>query len=49
VLPELRVQNKYERMEFAEWAQNNEVPFNKVWFSDEAHFHLDNVANKQNV
>jgi hypothetical protein len=36
-------------MEFAEWAQNNEVSFNKVWFSDEAHFHLDGVVNKENV
>jgi hypothetical protein len=36
-------------MAFAEWAQNNEVSFNNVWFSDEAHFHLDGVVNKQNA
>jgi hypothetical protein len=36
-------------MAFAEWAYNNEVSFNNVWFSDEAHFHLDDVVNKQNV
>jgi hypothetical protein len=30
-------------MAFAEWAQNNEASFNNVWFSDEAHFHLDGV------
>jgi hypothetical protein len=45
----LRVQYKHERMAFAEWAQNTEVSFNIVWFSDEAHFHLDGVVNKQNV
>jgi hypothetical protein len=27
--------------------QNNEVSFNNVWFSDEAHFHLYGVVNKQ--
>jgi hypothetical protein len=36
-------------MAFAEWTQNNEVSFSKVWFSDEAHFHLDGIVNKQNV
>jgi hypothetical protein len=36
-------------MTFAEWAQNNEVTFNNVWFSDEAYFHWDGVVNKQNV
>jgi hypothetical protein len=36
-------------MAFAEWAQNNEVSFNNVWFSDKAHFHLDGVVNKQTV
>jgi hypothetical protein len=49
VLLELSVQNKYQRMTFAEWAQNNEVLFNNIWFSDEAHFNLDGVVNKQNV
>jgi hypothetical protein len=46
VLPKLTVQNKHQRMTFA---QNNEVSLNNVWFSDEAHFHLNGVANKQNV
>jgi hypothetical protein len=36
-------------MAFAEWAQNNEASFNNVGFSDEAHFYLDGVVNKQNV
>jgi hypothetical protein len=36
-------------MAFAEGAQNNEVSFNNDRFSDEAHFHLDGVVNKQNV
>jgi hypothetical protein len=36
-------------MAFAEWAQNNEVSFNNVWFSDKAHFHEDDVVNKQSV
>jgi hypothetical protein len=37
VLPKLTVQNKH--MAFAGWAQNNEVSFNNVWFSDDAHLH----------
>jgi hypothetical protein len=49
VLPKLTVQTKHQRMVFAEWAQNNEVSFNNAWFSDESHFHLDVVVNKQNV
>jgi hypothetical protein len=36
-------------MAFAEWARNNEVSFNNVWFSDGAHINLDGVVNKQNV
>jgi hypothetical protein len=36
-------------MAFAEWAQNNEVSFNNVWFSDEAHFQLYSMVHKQNV
>jgi hypothetical protein len=46
VLPKLTVQNKHQRMAFAEWAQNTEVLFNNVWFSDEKHLHLDDVVNK---
>jgi hypothetical protein len=49
VLPKRTVQNKHQTMAFAEWAQNNEISFNNVWFSDEAHFHLDGVVNKQNA
>jgi hypothetical protein len=49
MLPKLTVQNKHQRMAFAEWAQNNDVSFNNVWFSDEAHFHLVGVVDKQNV
>jgi hypothetical protein len=47
VLPKLTVQNKHQRMAFAEWAQNNEVSFCNVWFPDEAHFHLFGVVNKK--
>jgi hypothetical protein len=36
-------------MTLAELAQNNDVSLNSVWFSEEAHFHLDGVVNKQNV
>jgi hypothetical protein len=46
VLPKLTVQNKHQRMAFAEWAQNNEVLLNNVWFSDEAHFQFDGEVNK---
>jgi hypothetical protein len=35
-------------MACAEWAQNNEVSFNSVWFCD-AHIHSDGVVNKKNV
>jgi hypothetical protein len=49
VLPKHTVEIKHQRLEFADWAQNNEVSFNSVWFSDEAHFHLDGMVNKQNV
>jgi hypothetical protein len=41
VLPKLTARNKHQRMALAEWAQNDEVSCNTVWFSDEAHFHLD--------
>jgi hypothetical protein len=49
VLPKFTVQNKHERVEFSEWVQNNEVLFNNIWFSDEAHFHLDCMVNKQHL
>jgi hypothetical protein len=49
VLPKLTIQNEHQRMAFAEWAQNNEVLFSNVWFSDEAHFHFVGEVNKQNV
>jgi hypothetical protein len=49
VLPKLTVQNKHQRMIFAEWAQNNEVSFKNVWFFDKAHYHMDGVVNKLNV
>jgi hypothetical protein len=34
VLPKLTVCNKHQRMAFAEWAQNKEVLFSDVQFSD---------------
>jgi hypothetical protein len=49
VLHECTIQKKHQRMAFAEWAQNNEVSFNSVWYFDEAHFHYDGVVNKQNM
>jgi hypothetical protein len=49
VLHELTIQNTPQRMALAECTQNDEVSCNNVWFSDEAHFHLDGVVNKQNV
>jgi hypothetical protein len=36
-------------MKFAHWVQNNDVSFNNVWFSDEAHLRLDGVVSKQNM
>jgi hypothetical protein len=36
-------------MAFVACAQNNKILFNSAWFSDEAHFRLDDVVNKQNV
>jgi hypothetical protein len=36
-------------MAFAEWARNKEVSFNNTWYSDETHFHMDGVVNKQNM
>jgi hypothetical protein len=48
-LPKLTFQNKQQRVAFAEWPGNNEVFFSNVWFSDEAHFHLDGVVNKRNM
>jgi hypothetical protein len=49
MLPKLTAENKDQKMAFAEWAQNNEVSFNNVLFSDEANFHLDGEVKKQTV
>jgi hypothetical protein len=46
VLPKFTVQNKHQRMAFAEWAHNTEVSLNNVLFSDEAHFQFYGVVNK---
>ena len=41
-----------KRLEFGNvvlnWLDNNEINFGQIWFSDEAHFHLDGCVNKQN-
>lgn len=41
-----------QRLEFANDVvsriDNNTFDVMKVWFSDEAHFHLDDYVNKQN-
>jgi hypothetical protein len=47
VLLKLTVQNKQTSKDGICWmAKNNEVLLNNVWFPDEAHVHLDGVANK---
>jgi hypothetical protein len=38
-----------QRLEFAVWAEHEEVTMHSIWFSDEAHFNLDGVVNKKNV
>jgi cytidylate kinase len=48
VFTKLTAENKHQSMAFSEWAQNNEVSFNNVWFSDEKHFHFDRAVNKKN-
>jgi len=37
------------RLQFAVWADHEEITVHNVWFSDEAHFHLDGLLNKQSV
>lgn len=37
------------RLELALWAEHEEVRMHNVWFTDEVHFHLDGIVNKQNV
>jgi hypothetical protein len=49
VVHELTARDKQQRLEFAAWAEHKEVTMHNVWFSDEAHFHLDSVVNKKNV
>lgn len=39
----LNLQFKANIKIYAEWARNNEISFNHVWFSGEAHFHSDGV------
>jgi hypothetical protein len=38
-----------KKIMFSEWVQNNGMGFSNVWFSEEAHTHLNGVDNKQNV
>jgi len=49
VLHGLTARDKQSRLEFAEWTQREQMTMHNVWFSDEAHFHLNGVVNKQNV
>jgi hypothetical protein len=37
------------RLQFAVWADHEEITVHNMWFSDEAHFHLDGLLNKQSV
>ena len=30
------------------WIDSNDIDLNSIWFSDEAHFHIDGYVNKQN-
>lgn len=45
----LTAHGEQQRLEAAAWAENEEIMMHNVWFSDEAHFHLDSIVNKQNV
>ena len=36
------------RIEFARWMKGHLEIVNKMWFSDEFHFYLNNIVNKQN-
>jgi hypothetical protein len=40
---------KGRRLQFAAWAQEENVTLLNKWFSDEVHFYLDLTVNKQNV
>ena len=48
----LSKQNKAERQSFASWflkkSAENQNFIHSIWFSDEAHFHLDGTVNSQN-
>ena len=35
------------RIEFARWMKDHLKIVNKMWFSDESHFYLNNIVNKQ--
>lgn len=49
VLPKLSPDTHRGRLKFSEWAGNQGSLLNNVWFYNEVHFHLDRVANKQNL
>ena len=36
------------RIEYARWMKDHLEIVNKMWFSDESHFYLNNIVNKQN-
>jgi hypothetical protein len=41
--------DKEQRVNFTTSARNEEGVLHNTWFSEEAHFHIDGVVNKQNV
>jgi hypothetical protein len=49
VMQKLTDFSKQQILEFCTWAEHGEAILHNVWFSDEAHFHLDGVVNRQNV
>jgi hypothetical protein len=49
VVHTLIAHDEQQRPEADGWAEHEEFILHNVWFSDEAHFHLDSIVNKQNV
>ena len=52
VKQKLTAQDKFARVEMCNWFNNKMEEYedwiNNVWFSDEAHFHLDGYVNSKN-
>ena len=48
IMQHLKETDINSRLEFAEWIIDNVDTVEKIWFSDESHFYLNNTLNKQN-